>query len=336
MTRKQEDKFELLVLMTDSDISDPTSTGRTTSITPISGISPISPITALPHALPPSIRKVNPVEVAGYWINNFKRCRQSRLEFCNALVGGFAGAMRSQGHKVATVKGEQDASPLQWNTATDKNTAGIDTVEFAYLATHGSTYGTELPFNQSLQKSQWLHWFIATFDSPDGCIISTIQVDPKNWKPPDATKPVTKIRLGEGRVRWVVLDSCRSLQVRLENERNQEARTKLAESDPGQTWGRCYAGVQMLFGFTGLSSDAAWTCQRGTSFGIRAGRGEPLADTWLEEAYSYWVDDVPVVTAFGETPSETDQRVKSETLANGKQSATNQPGGHVYTTIWRS
>lgn len=325
--------------MSDSAVPEPSPIPEIASIPPIGGIGPIAPIAPVPPALAPGpgTGKTNPIEVAGYWINHYKRCGQKQTDFCDDLAKGFAGAMRSKGHKVAVVKGEQDASPLSWSAATDQKAAGIDLVEFAYLATHGGTHGTELP------GSKWLHWFLATFDSPDGCIVSTIQLTLKEvmkdiWKylPPDAKKPVTTMRLGEGRLRWVVLDTCRSLHIRVENERDKDARAELAEATPGQTWGRCYDGVHLLFGFTGLSSDAGWTSNRGASFGRRAGRGEALADSWLDEAYSYWVDDVPVATAFGQSAKEVDQRMKAETLAAVGQLVSRPIRGHVYSTIWRS
>lgn len=298
----------------------------------IDAIGPVLPIAQIAPVVSAvkTTSKLAPISVGAYFINRYKRCGQPPLDFCNALAGGFAGAMRSRGHNVAVARGEQNASPRHWTAATDRDPAGIDTVEFAYLASHGSTYGTELP------GSIWLHWFLATFDSADGCIMSTIQLDPRTWRPPDAKNPVTTMRLGEGRLVWLVLDCCRSQHIRVENERDKNARAQLAETTPGPTWARCYDGVHLLFGFTGLSSDASWTSHRGASFGRRAGRGEALADSWLDEAYSYWVDDVPVVTAFGQSPAEVGRRVKSESLKSPGSPPSRPIRGHVYSTIWRS
>jgi Family of unknown function (DUF6345) len=300
----------------------------------IPSIDPIGPVSSIGQIAPvapfTSTRKLAPISVGAYSINRYKRCGQKPLEFRKALAGGFAGAMKSRGHNVAVVRDEQDVSPRQWNAATDQDPDGVDTLEFAYLASHGSTYGTELP------GSIWLHWFLATCDSSDGCLISTIRLELRTWHPPDAKHPVTTMRLGEGRLLWVVLDSCRSQHVRGVNERDKNAKAQLAETTPGQTWGRCYDGVHMLFGFTGLSSDASWTCNRGASFGLRVGRGEALAESWVDEAYSYWVDDAPVVTAFGQSPKDADQRLKSESLKNPGSAPTRPIRSFMYSTMWRS
>jgi hypothetical protein len=270
--------------------------------------------------------KASPITVAGYWINHYKRCGQSQTDLCDSIVGGFTGAMRSRGHKVI-IRSEENASPRQWGAWTDKDAAGIDTVGFAFLATHGGTHGFER------RGSDWLYWFLATFDSPDGCMVSTIKLE--RWLPVTPSTPVTTMRLGEGRLHWAVLDCCRSLQIGLENERDQNARTELAQANPSRTWGRCFDGVHMHFGFTGLSSDAGWTAQRGASFGHRAGRGDPLADSWLDEAYSYWVDDVPVALACGRSEKDAEKRLKAESLA-----AVAQPlrAGDIggYWHMWRS
>jgi len=248
------------------------------------------------------------VDVGAYWINHYKRCGQKQTDYCDSLAARFAAAMRSLGHRVAFIRGEQDASPLQWGAWTDKNAAGIDTVEFAFLATHSGTHGRELP------GARWLYWWLGTFDSADGCIVSTIRLDPNTWAPVTPATPVVTMRLGEGRLRWVVLDCCRSLQLGAENERDADTRAVLAASHPQLTWGRCMDGANMLFGFTGLSSDASWTAERGLSFGYRAGRGEALAESWIDEAYSHWLDDAPVAMTVGRSADDALRRIKSESV----------------------
>jgi hypothetical protein len=305
------------------------------SISPVGSLGPIAPLATIPGLPAPGAGsgKVTAVDVGGYWINHYKRCGQTECDYCNLEAAGFSAAMHLNGHRVSVMRGNQDASPVQWSAATDQKPNGIDTVEFAYLASHGGTHGKEL------RNSKYLHWFLTTFDSPAGCFVSTIVLDANTWKPRDAQKPVTAMRLGEGRLRWVVIDACRSLQIRLENERDQHDQNlvqELSEANPGETWGRCYAGVHMLFGFTGLSSDASWTRERGISFGRRAGRGEALADSWLDEAYSYWVGDVPAVTAFGQSAQEVEQRIKGESLKAVGSPATTPIQNYYYKTMWRS
>jgi Family of unknown function (DUF6345) len=297
----------------------------------VGGITPVSPISPAGTSVPSVSTgrgKTAPVEVGAYWINHYKRCGQTRTDFCNALAARFAAAMRAKGHTVAFIRSEQDASPRQWDAWGDKSAAGIDTVEFVFLATHSGTHGFER------RGSNWLFWWLATFDSPDGCIVSTIRLD-GNWAPVTPATPVVTMRLGEGRLRWAVLDGCRSLQLGVENERDQNARANLAESNPERTWRRCFDGVNMLFGFTGLSSDASWTADRGLSFGYRAGRGEALANSWVDEAYSYWVNDVPVALACGQSEADADRRLKKESLkAVGQRLRAGNIGGFKW--LWRS
>jgi hypothetical protein len=275
------------------------------TITPVSPIAPVAP----PSTARPATRAA-PVSVGGYYINRYKRCGQKQIDYGQALVGGFAGAMRAKGHSVGFIRADSNASPLQWSSATDSNAAGADTVQFAYFASHGGTHGRERP------GSNWLHWFLATFDSGDGCIVSTIRLNPNTWQPPDAMHPVTAMRLGDGDLLWAVIDTCRSLHISVENERDPNARTELAAANPGTTWQPCMDGVNMLFGFTGLSSDASWTSDRGVAFGRRAGKGQKLADSWVDEAYSHWCDDVPVAMSCGRSEDDARRRLKNESLKN--------------------
>jgi hypothetical protein len=301
------------------------------TIAGIAGVSTVAPIQPSGRSVPGASTakgKSTAVAVGAYWINHYKRCRQNRTDFCNAIAGGFAGAMHALGHSVAFVRGEDDASPKQWAAPTDQSVNGIDTVEFAILATHSGTHGLER------SGSRWLFWWLGTFDSADGCIVSTIKLDAM-WRPVTPDTPVVTMNLGEGRLRYAVLDGCRSLQLGVKNERDEGAQAQLAESDPAKTWGRCFDGVTMLFGFTGLSSDAAWTSQRGASFGHRAGRGEPLGDSWIDEAYAWWTDDVPVAMACGRSKEDARRRVNGESLkVVGQRLRSADIGGYFW--IWRS
>jgi hypothetical protein len=98
------------------------------------------------------------------------------------------------------------------------------------------------------------------------------------------------------------------------NERDKNAQPELAHSNPGTTWQPCIDGVNMLFGFTGLSSDAQWTSDRGLSFGLRVAKGNALADAWVDEAYSSWCDDVPVALACGQSEDDAKKRLQKESL----------------------
>jgi Family of unknown function (DUF6345) len=326
--------------MGDFDMSDPTFIPGIASIAPISGIGPISPIAAIPPTLTPGLSKVPPIEVASYWINHYKRCGQPQTDYCGSEADGFAGAMHSHGHKVTVIRREQDASPRQWDARTDQGPGGVDTVEFAYLATHGETDGIDFTKDGIYQ---WLHWFWFTFDSPDGCSLGTVklQLIGKTLHPPDVKKPETVMRLGDGRLRWVVLDCCMSLHIKDVNISSmikyyhcEDQAKKVAEATPDRTWGRCFDGVHLLFGFTGLCSDGGWTSERGASFGRRVGKGEPLADSWLDEAHSSKEDDVPVALACGRSPDDAMRRLTSESLAAvAQQLRAPDIGGFAY--IWR-
>ena len=289
-------------------------------IPPINPIGAVGPITTISSVSGPgkSKSKLSSVTVGSYWIDKYTRCHQKNLDYCKAVAGGFAGAMRSRGNKVGVIRGDADASPKQWSAATDQDANGVDTIEFAFIATHGGTRGTEVPEKDGRPR-HWLYWFTATFDSPDGCRVSTIQLNNK-LHPPDSSKPVTTMRLGEGSLRWAVLDTCRSMPVRVENERDQGARFQLANATPASVWARCFDGVNMLFGFTGLSSDGSWTSDRGARFGHHVGSGEKLADTWVDEAHSYWEDDAPVALACGRSEKDATQRLHGESLKAVAQS----------------
>ena len=256
-----------------------------------------------------------PVTLGGYWVNTYQpACRQDRTKYCDDLVEGFVGAMRSRGHRGTVIRSDVAASPRHWERATDSGPDGVDTVEFAYLSTHGGTYGKER------SGGGWVHWVVATFTSPQGCRLTTVQLGP-NGVPVDLNNIVVKVRLGDGSLRWVILDLCRSLQIGHENEEvkdlaNADLALQLRDANPANTWTRCFGGVHIIFGFTALSSDAWWTRKRGKSFGRRAGAGEPLAESWLDEAYSSVCDDAPVALAWGRFEGEARRRLKAETLAH--------------------
>lgn len=270
---------------------------------------------------------VRPITVGSYWINHYKLCGQHQTDYCGSIANGFAGEMRALGHTIGTIRSESSASPLQWSMATDSKTDGVDTVDFAVLATHGGTHGAEVPV------TGWLYWVLATFASADGCIVSTIALNAQ-WHPPNAKAPVTAMRLGDGKLKWVLFDMCRSLQVGVINEKDQNAQAELKESNPGRNWGRCFDGLHMIFGFTGLSSDASWTASRGECFGHRVGRGEGLAESWTDEAASWWCDDAAVAMACGKDEADAMKRLKTESLAAvAPRLRAGEIGGYAY--LWR-
>jgi hypothetical protein len=276
------------------------------------------------------------VTLGGYWINDYRKppaCRQEQTNRCDDLVEGFFAAMRARGHQPKVLRREGAASPKQWQAGTDTAANGVDTVAFAYLATHGGLFGKERGGGAG-----WVHWATATFNSVDGCRFSTVVLN-ASGNPANLNSPTAALTLGDASLRWAVLDSCRSLQVGHVNEKklgqDPDRANQLRDAMPDTTWRRCFGGVHILFGFTGLSSDAFWTDGRGTRFGKRAGAGEPLADSWLDEAYSSACDDAPVAVAWGRSADDSRRRLYRESLANPEPTLTPAEITHA-TQAWRS
>ena len=282
-------------------------------------------------AIPP------PVTLGCYWVNDYEKPPTcgffeglrvlEQTKHCDDLADGFAGAMRRRGHRLAVRRIEGAASPLQWELATDADSNGVDTVDFAFLATHGGTRGRER------SGGGWVHWVNATFNSRDGCRVSTIE------SPVDLSDPKAAMQLGDGSLRWVVLDLCRSLQIGLVNEElrpeDEDRRKVLTEAHPARTWRRCFSGVHIIFGFTGASSDASWTATRGAAFGRRAAAGERLAESWLDEAHSSVKGDAPVAVAWGLSEEDALRRLKAESLAS-PESTLDPTEIRGCAVIWRS
>lgn len=278
---------------------------------------------------------LQPVTVGIYWVNDYAKppatCNQDQTKYCDDMASGFAGAMRSRKHTVDVNRREGDASPKHWERNTDSDPNGADTVDFAYLATHGNTRGEER------SGGGWVHWVFSTFNSSDGCFWFTVEVGP-DFKPPDLANVIPALKLGDGKLRWAVLDLCRSLQVGHKNEKklaqDPDRALVLRDAHPASTWSRNFAGVHVLFGFTGLSTDGSWVADRGALFGRRAGSGDELAEAWLDEAYSYWCDDAPVAVAWGRTPEDARSRLEQETLANPEPTLSPADVGFAR-TMWR-
>lgn len=245
-----------------------------------------------------------PVTVGVYWINDFtsgQGCMAGGdLDHSDNIGNGFSFGMTFMGHRQEFRRANSQVSPKQWRIGTDAGTAGADTVEFAILVTHGHT--TSIHRDTAHQ-----HFVILKLNSVDGCELMSADI------PIDQSPLQPLMRLGDGSLRWVVVDACRSLQLQHVNESGQP--DYLKDANPLRTWDRNNGGLNMMFGFTGLCSDSAWTHTRGRLFGYRAGHGEPLADAWLEEARSWIGDDVPVALAWGTTSEDARRRLSKDSLA---------------------
>jgi hypothetical protein len=323
---------------------------------------PIAPIQPPPASVPNagSARgRTGTINVAAYWADkySYSRCKEANLDHAARIAQGFATAMSSRGHRVAFTRGSNEASPIQFSDKGDSAAFGIDTVEFAILASHGATHGKEGSATDRRRPPwNWVFFWLGTFNidsiRPEDCRITSVEAilveNPRthkwHWEPKSTSRPVPTMNLGETRLRWLVLDTCNSLKIGAENVRpvsgyatkHEAAEEKqfFASCDPALTWHRCFDGINMIFGFTGLSSDADWTSTRGFSFGRRAGRGEAMGDAWIDEAYSWACDDAPVALACGVSQDDALKRVNGETLKKPARSLRRwQTGGYKW--IWR-
>lgn len=119
---------------------------------------------------------------------------------------------------------------------------------------------------------------------------------------------------------YLILDTCNSLEL---------------TRDIIATWHGTFQRLHMIFGFTDLVSDSWWTGGRGYNFGRRAGNNEKLTDAWLDESYSFWADDNPVVMAAGRSQADAINRRDNERLNSGFDDIPNNEIRH-YAWRWRS
>ena len=218
------------------------------------------------------------------WINSFEACNQKQLNHCDDVADGFGKMMKLGGHQWSIRLEQKKASPKDLieraqGGADDAAGRGADTVDMAMVVSHGGLRrkGTDGPL---------LHITVA-FDQ-DPCRARSHQM-----------------RLGDGRLKWLVLDSCRSLEL-----------VEAEDITPWTIWRRAFDGLHQIFGFNGVTSDAWWTEDRGKQFAARLvfWDGE-MADTWIDAAYSWKMDDYPAAMAVGRTASDADTRLENEKLS---------------------
>jgi len=128
------------------------------------------------------------VTVGTEWINSFtSACPQNNLSNRDNAAQGFGSAMKSRGHNWKFDWGNANA----WETdfrdqaygGDDANTdGGVDSVDFAYLATHGGAGS---------------NYFVAAFGTKHAnCLWDNRQA-----------------KLGNANLEWLVLDTCHSVQL---------------------------------------------------------------------------------------------------------------------------
>ncbi len=108
-------------------------------------------------------------------------------------------------------------------------------------------------------------------------------------------------KLGVKNLKWLVLDCCQCVL-------NVDA------SHIAAVWFGPAHGVHLIFGFIGNGHDSWWNAGLGSDFGSDAGNGNRLANSWLDCAYSFWLDDDAIAIAFGATENEAKNRRDNETV----------------------
>jgi hypothetical protein len=111
-----------------------------------------------------------------------------------------------------------------------------------------------------------------------------------------------RARFGNTDLEYLCIDACNSLEL---------------TRDIIAVWQNSFDRLRMVLGFTDLVSDSWWTGGRGFAFGRRAGGGERLREAWLDECYSYWMDDNPVVMASGRNQEDARNRRNNERIGSG-------------------
>ena len=279
------------------------------------------------------------LRVGAYWANDFSRgCRgDNALNYSDDLARGFAKAMAAQGHQWTVDHGSSLASPKDWlsfpdnrGTPFDDSEAiqGADTADFAYLVTHGG-----LTFVDKPAPIDDLYIFRAGFGQnalavPNDAfkVESSSQLQ---W--PNCIWLNNKSKLGDKRLRWLVVDACESLQL----PGYVKGLKMTIDVDPAKMWRHAFHGINMVLGFTGESSDSWWIDDRGSDFGRRAGAGDKLADAWTDEAYSHWLGDTPVALACGRNEADAANRLHFDRVtAPFVKIPHDQIGGFAWT--WRS
>lgn len=232
----------------------------------------------------------NSVRVGVEWINIYPQHDAEcpavpSLSLMDDVAEGFLLAMRSCGHADIFDWGDENA----WSSDFDHPDFGGDSlrwsddVHFCYVAGHGGpTFSTD-PFKA------FNIGFSSRHINPGVLKCRAIS---SNW------------RLGAKRLKWFVLDSC-------------DIVSDTVAAHVVKLWGGPMQGVHLLLGFIGLGRIWPSTRNRRISFALDICRGMPIANAWLDTAYSLESPDQPVrpiAIAAGFTRDEAIARREGETL----------------------
>jgi hypothetical protein len=117
------------------------------------------------------------------------------------------------------------------------------------------------------------------------------------------TSGCNKWKLGANLLKWCVFDCCDGV----------------LNTDPNHivaVWGRAMQGVHLVFTFIGNVRTNSSNSGRGSSFGNAAAEGRPLANAWLESAYSTTSHEPnrPIAIAAGVDRNDAINRRENENL----------------------
>ena len=113
--------------------------------------------------------------------------------------------------------------------------------------------------------------------------------------------PSSEWRLGQKNLKWFVACGCETVL-------NTDG------SHIGAVWFGPMQGVHLVLGFIGDSHDTSWTDDLGEDFADDICDGDTICGSWVDRAYSFWVDDDSIAIAAGETRDDAINRREHETL----------------------
>jgi hypothetical protein len=108
--------------------------------------------------------------------------------------------------------------------------------------------------------------------------------------------------LGVNRLKWLVLSCC-------------EGVANTDKIHVAARWFPCAQGIHMIFTFIGTSWQSDSNSDLGSNFGDDVASGDKLTEAWLDDAYSYWLNNHPIIIAFDSTVNDVIDRIDNETLS---------------------
>jgi hypothetical protein len=251
--------------------------------------------------------------------------------------------MAQKGHRRMVDHGSTIASPTEWlsypndsgeDLDNDDALEGADTTNFVYLVTHGGVTFVDRPARPNVQAGQEDDYLLRAGFGLDAVFVPNDAFKIRATDRGSYPRCIwfnNKSKLGDKRLRWLIVDTCESLQLEGYNKHMKQN----LSGDPARMWQHAFHGLNMVFGFHGDSSDAWWVSDRGCDFGRRAGRGDKLEDAWTDEAHSHWLGDSPVALACGTTVKEAQERLRDDRVTVPKPSLTNAQA-RAFAWRWRS